>query len=165
VLFFLTYPISNLNFNSIPIPYTYTYTRTRTYTYTYTYTHNTDFSLEEKQTLVDCCPTNVFEIEGNNNNDGINTITGMDITDSNRIVIKDPNLCIFCRECIHVSEEMRKIPEDDLAINIKHNPTKFYFTVESTGALDAKTIVSDALHVLEEKLNKLQMATANCKHI
>ena len=40
-------------------------------------------------------------------------------------------------------------------MEIKHSPDKFYFTVETTGAVLAKEVVKDALRVLTAKLQKL----------
>ena len=105
-----------------------------------------DYTMEQKQKLVDCCPTNVFELE------------------NDKVKIRNAVDCMFCKECIHTSEEMRIQPEDSLAVNVQHSSNKFYFTVETTGALEAKEVVRDALGVLEGKLHKLQMAVANCKH-
>lgn len=110
------------------------------------------YTLEQKQRLVDCCPTNVYELE---EGAGYNA----------RVVIRNATDCIFCRECLHQAEEMRAAPEDQLAIDVRHSTNKFYFTVETTGSLSAREVVRDALGIMEEKLNKLQMATSNCRHI
>jgi DNA-directed RNA polymerase II subunit RPB3 len=118
-----------------------------------------DFTIEQKQKLVDCCPTNVYDLE----DIGSSGASGSGY--NKRVVIKNATSCIFCKECLFTSEELRAKPEDSLAVDIQHNPTKFYFTVETTGSLDAKQVVKDAMNSLEEKLSKLQMATANCKHI
>lgn len=109
------------------------------------------YTEEQKAGLVDCCPTNVFDLDTS-------------IPGQSRVVIRNAQDCMFCRECLHVSEEMRAAPEDALAIDVKHGQSKFYFTVETTGALLAKTVVTDALKVLRDKIIKLQMATSNCEH-
>lgn len=114
-----------------------------------------DYSAEQKEQLVECCPTNVFELKDGGSQSGYNK----------RVVIRNATDCIFCKECLHQAEEMRRQPEDALAVDIKHSPNKFYFTVETTGSLEAKTVVKDALDALGAKLFALQMATTNCKHI
>ncbi len=109
------------------------------------------YTLEQKKGLVDCCPTSVFELE---------EVVGREP----RVIIRNAQDCMFCRECITTAEEYRSKPEDTLSVDVKHSTDKFYFTVETTGALEAKTVVTDALAVLHNKIVKLQMATANCVH-
>jgi Fe-S-cluster-containing dehydrogenase component len=48
-------------------------------------------------------------------------------------VIVDASQCIFCKECIYTMEDFRRSPEDHLALEIKHSPDRFTFTVETTG--------------------------------
>lgn len=100
------------------------------------------YTEEQKQALVDCCPTNVFDIDEN----------------SKSVTIAQPNECIFCKDCIYTLEDFRKTAEDKLAVEIKHSQDRFQFTVETTGALLAKEVVKDALNVLAEKITKLQAA-------
>ena len=100
------------------------------------------YTEEQKQALVNCCPTNVFDIDEN----------------SKSVFIAQANECIFCRDCIYTLEDFRKSPEDKLAVEIKHSQDRFQFTVETTGALLAKEVVRDALHILAEKITKLQTA-------
>ena len=97
------------------------------------------YSEEQKLGLKNCCPQEVFDIE-----------------DSTKLLFVDkPEQCIFCKECIFTAEDYRKTPESKLAVEIKHSPDKFYFTVETTGAVLAKEVVKDALRVLTAKLQKL----------
>lgn len=74
---------------------------------------------------------------------------------SGAVVITDASACIFCKECIYTLEDFRRSPEDKLAVEIKHSPDRFTFTVETTGALYAKEVVQDALIQLTEKLGRL----------
>ena len=62
---------------------------------------------------------------------------------------------MFCKECIYTLEDFRKQPEDKLAVEIKHSPDRFTFTVETTGALYAKEVVQDSMVQLAEKLGRL----------
>jgi len=106
-----------------------------------------DYTQEQKEELVNCCPTNVFEIDD---------ATG-------KVSIARANDCIFCKECIFTAEEHRVVPEDALGVSVEHSEEKFTFTVETTGAMEAKEVVLDALEVLEQKIMKLQKATAACE--
>ena len=101
------------------------------------------YSEEQKLELVNCCPQNVFESDEN---------TGA-------VKIGRAADCIFCRECIYTLEEFRKNPEDPLAVDIIHNPDKFTFTVETTGALTARDVVADAISKLKDKLERVNSLT------
>lgn len=102
--------------------------------------HSLDqYTEEQKATLVDCCPTEVFVMEEN----------------SGAVVIADASACIFCKECIYTLEDFRRSPEDKLAVEVRHSPDRFTFTVETTGALYAKEVVQDAMIQLTEKLGRL----------
>lgn len=101
------------------------------------------YSEEQKRQLVDCCPVGVFELDES---------TGS-------VMIANPSECIFCKECIYTSEELRKTPESKLVVDIQHSTNKFNFIVETTGSLTAKEVIKDALAVLSSKIDKLQRAT------
>jgi len=97
------------------------------------------YTEEQKQELVDCCPKEVFDRD--------------EYTGAVRIARQQD--CIFCRECIYTLEDFRRAPEDALAVDVIHNPDKFTFTVETTGALTAQQVVSDGIAVLKAKLNMI----------
>jgi len=99
-----------------------------------------EYSLEQKEKLVDCCPTQVFVYDEN----------------TEAVKINNPSACIFCKECLFTMEDWRKSPEDKLAVDIQHSSDKFLFTVETTGALTAREVVKDAITVLTEKITNLQ---------
>jgi len=101
-----------------------------------------EYTAEQKRILVDCCPTAVFQQD---------EMTGV-------VTIRDAADCIFCKECIYTLEDFRQNAEDKLAVEINHCPDRFTFTVESTGALQAKDIVRNALSALNEKIMRLQKA-------
>jgi hypothetical protein len=101
-----------------------------------------DYTDDQKQQLVDCCPSKVFEYDE----------TAQTVIISNRVE------CIFCKECTFLLEDFRAQPEDALAVEVKHSTDKFYFTVEATGALPARDIVRYALQALMTKLRRLQQA-------
>jgi hypothetical protein len=83
------------------------------------------YTEEQKLSLVDCCPTKVFEFD--------------EYTQS--VMVKNPSSCIFCKECVYTIEDFRRQPEDKLAVEVKHSADKFSFTVETTGALLPKEVI------------------------
>jgi DNA-directed RNA polymerase alpha subunit len=94
-------------------------------------------------------------------------VFGLDDT-TKSVVVLNPNDCIFCKECIYTTEDYiitpgSRFPESKLAVDIKHNPDKFKFTVETTGALTSTEVIRDALKVLSDKLQKLSMHTQKMK--
>jgi len=107
-----------------------------------------DYSEEEKLTLVSKCPTGVFSYDENIGN----------------VVVSNPVECIFCKECLYYSEEVReqrKRLEDHLVVEVRHSQDKFYFTVETNGSLSAEQVITSALRELEAKLKRLQVAANN----
>lgn len=99
-----------------------------------------DFKEEEKKALVASCPKRVFDYDET----------------ARTVVISNAAECIFCKECLNTLEELRRLPEDELAVSVKHSSDKFTFTVESTGALKASDIVRSAFQELSAKLNRLK---------
>ncbi len=104
-----------------------------------------DYSDTQKKSLVDSCPTKVFTY---------NELTGT-------IAINNANNCIFCKECLFTSEEFKKFPEDRLAIDVKHSPDTFYFTVETNGALTPVEVIKDSFRILHDKLKTIKVAAMN----
>jgi DNA-directed RNA polymerase II subunit RPB3 len=84
--------------------------------------------VEQKQEVVQSCPTRVFAMNPRNEN--------IDIVNSNN--------CIFCEECIRKVETF-KMPR---MIKISMKPNKFIFYVEGTGQLKAAEIVKKVLTIL-----------------
>lgn len=101
------------------------------------------YSEDQKQSLVDCCPTNVFELDEN----------------TQTVKIRDASACIFCKECLFTLEDFRTRPEDKLGVDVKHSQNKFTFTVETTGALSPVEVVKEALKQLTDKITRLQTLT------
>jgi len=101
-----------------------------------------DFSSEDKHKLVDVCPKKVFEYDDN----------------AGAIMIARPMDCIFCKECIYLGEDLRQKPEDNLAIVVEHSADTFKYIVETTGALEPKELVMNALDVFAEKLKRVKHA-------
>jgi len=103
-----------------------------------------DYTDDQKQSLVESCPTRVFDYD----------------EDRDTVIISRPAECIFCRECIYTLEEFRKRPEDNLAVDVKHSSDKFTFTVETNGSLEAQEVVSIAIQELTAKLKRIEASTA-----
>ena len=105
------------------------------------------YTEEQKNILVDCCPSKVF--------------TRDDITGA--VIIIAASECIYCKECIYTTEDFRRKPEDKLAVDVIHSDNKFTFIVETNGSLHAKELVKDGLTVLMEKINTIQRAIPKLK--
>lgn len=81
---------------------------------------------EAARTLVNMCPSKVFDIE-----------------DDNAFVAR-PRDCTMCRECI-------RDPDWNERVELMRKREHFIFHVESTGALPSSTLVTEALSVLMTK--------------
>lgn len=69
------------------------------------------YTEEQREILVECCPTEVFQLEEH----------------SKAVIINDNGAaCIFCKECIYTLEDFRRSPEDKLAVEIKHSPDRYW---------------------------------------
>lgn len=107
---------------------------------------------EHKQELVARCPRKVYSY---------NAIRqSVDIEDANKC-----NLCNECVKYVTVDLNLKENPEyKDVNINwekmirVDEKDNKFYFTVESTGALSPEDIVLKAFSVLKQKLSLLKEA-------
>jgi len=91
---------------------------------------------EEKQELVNSCPRRVFSFNGL----------------SQAVEIEDVMKCNLCNECVKYTTEKKL----EKAIRIDESERKFYFTIESTGALPPSAIVLKALREVKQKLSTLQ---------
>jgi DNA-directed RNA polymerase subunit D len=70
-----------------------------------------------------------------------------------KIVIRDELACTLCMDCVE-----KAVPVDSkksLPVKIEGDETSFLFYVESTGALPARRIVSEAAKVLDKKASFL----------
>lgn len=95
-----------------------------------------EMSEQQKQDFVKSCPTKVYKYN--------ETTHGVEIEDSLK--------CMYCMECKRKAEYFEK-PD---AVNIQQNTSKFYFTVETNGALRPEEIVLSAISSLKEKLSNVQ---------
>jgi len=65
-----------------------------------------------------------------------------------KLVVKDIEKCTLCKSCVEVVEEG--------AIQVRGDETKFIFTYETDGSLDAKTLIIKAAEILENKFKELE---------
>lgn len=91
---------------------------------------------QDAQHLVELCPASVFDIE------------------DEAAVVARPRDCTMCRECI-------RAPEWDRRVELTRKRDHFIFSVESTGALPAATLVTEALTVL---INKCHIVLESLDH-
>jgi len=82
--------------------------------------------------LVKLCPMKVFDIEDLSNGKG------------RRAVVANARSCTMCRECI-------RDPKWRNFVSLKRVKNHFIFSVESTGALPASRIFTDAVRILMNK--------------
>jgi len=94
----------------------------------------------QKQEFVKSCPTKVYKYNEN----------------THAVEIEDSLKCMYCMECKKKAEYFQK--ED--AVTISQNVMKFYFTVETTGALRPEEIVLSAINAIKEKLSNVQQHVA-----
>lgn len=64
-----------------------------------------------------------------------------------KVVVKDIEACTLCRACAQACEEE--------AINVKGDPTRFIFTIESNGSLPALEIFREACREISKKAEKM----------
>lgn len=71
-----------------------------------------------------------------------------------KLVLADPFKCDECRVCEDVS---------DKGVEIKSDPNKFVFKIESISGLDPKYIILEAAQILEEKANEFRSELKNIR--
>lgn len=99
-------------------------------------------SNEERTSIRDCCPVQVF---GDTNMEN----------DEQPLVVKNLEKCMYCKECeLKCVEISNRVDHDILAVT--RDDKKFIFSVETTGALPPEDVVQQALQVIRNKLIKLQ---------
>jgi len=90
----------------------------------------------QKQDFVKSCPTKVYKMNEN----------------THSVEVDDPLRCVYCMECKKKAEYFEK-PD---AVQIIQRQDKFYFTVETTGAIRPEEIVLSAINAIKEKLTNVQ---------
>lgn len=89
-------------------------------------------SVEQKKSLVKCCPTKVFSYDEH----------------KRTVEVENPLACIYCEECLRKAESFNQ----EKSIRIAPKKNRFLFKVESNGSLKADQIVLLALKELKDKL-------------
>lgn len=92
---------------------------------------------------VDRCPQKVYQYDDK----------------QRQVVLRNPDACIFCRECTSKEPPFNNLPESLVFVRQKKSRRGYYdftFVVESTGVLPVMQIVYDAIDVLREKLKKIR---------
>mmetsp|Transcript_37263 Transcript_37263/g.49116 ORF Transcript_37263/g.49116 Transcript_37263/m.49116 type:complete len:263 (+) Transcript_37263:90-878(+) len=79
------------------------------------------------------------------------------------IVIRDKMDCMYCFECTELSDSYKSRPEDDPIIDIKPKDDRFWFSIETNGAVTAEECVNAALSVWSSKLKEMQLALLELK--
>ena len=95
-------------------------------------------TIENLEKVKNSCPTNVFKID-------------------NTLDIEDANKCMFCNECINMSNSLKI----NGLVNVEMDTTTFNFVIESNGSLKAIDILKSAIKELSNKLNKLKTSINN----
>ena len=70
-------------------------------------------------------------------------------------MVAHPEKCIYCGDCEATCVDLKGSVHHDL-LSVQRNPTKFIFSVETTGSLAPEDVVQQALHVLRKKMLGLQ---------
>jgi hypothetical protein len=71
------------------------------------------------------------------------------------VEVAEPGNCTFCRQCQEWLETAEPDRKNDDKVIITEKPEKFFFLVESTGALQPQTIVARAFEIMKLKLEKV----------
>ena len=94
---------------------------------------NKEMNVDQRKEFVNRCPRKVY---------GYNEL-------KQTVEIEDADKCNLCIECYRYAETFKL----EKAVLITEDDHKYYFTIESTGALPPAEIVRKALKILKEKLN------------
>eukprot|EP00514_Thraustochytrium_sp_LLF1b_P009991 CAMPEP_0184550462 /NCGR_PEP_ID=MMETSP0199_2-20130426/20202_1 /TAXON_ID=1112570 /ORGANISM="Thraustochytrium sp., Strain LLF1b" /LENGTH=341 /DNA_ID=CAMNT_0026945339 /DNA_START=224 /DNA_END=1245 /DNA_ORIENTATION=+ len=100
-----------------------------------------ELSDKQRKEFVASCPVDVYKLEER----------------SGKISVDEQKRrkCMFCDECVKLSDGWRTSVEDDPFVTVSTEPNKYIFSVETTGALKPEEVVFSALKVLQNKLQLL----------
>jgi DNA-directed RNA polymerase subunit D len=93
-------------------------------------------NLANPEEVIRICPTDVYSSNS-----------------ENKIVVRDEMACTLCMDCVE-----KAVPVDSkktFPVKVEGDETSFIFYVESTGALPAKRIVTEATRILDRKASTL----------
>lgn len=95
---------------------------------------------EQRLHFVRSCPTKVYGADEN----------------FEQITIADKMKCMFCDECVKISDGFKDNPEDDGLVTVMMDENRFTFTIESNGAMRPEDIVICAMDILRDKLSTIK---------
>mmetsp|Transcript_29441 Transcript_29441/g.96089 ORF Transcript_29441/g.96089 Transcript_29441/m.96089 type:complete len:345 (-) Transcript_29441:100-1134(-) len=99
----------------------------------------------QKQELAASCPAKVFAYD-----------------EGRRLLsVANPLDCILCEECVKLGATMARHAGDENVVHVSSSPSRFKFTVETTGALRPEEVVTFALNILHNKLQVLKSELYN----
>lgn len=107
-------------------------------------------SMEQKQELVNVCPDRILEL------DGVGNLKAAE---------NAHEMATFTEDLYYAQRAMKKRPEDDDFVTVVQSTSKFIFSVEGTGAMDAEDILMSSLRVLKDRLNYLAQEVENLKDL
>lgn len=114
------------------------------------------FTLEDKQALIQGCPSKVFDLD-----------------EKKDLIVRDPNRCIMCRDCFKISAEINKRMEGSVNTNDSKKRIKelkyedpencfidlsvsnkdFFFLIETSGSMLPLHLFENALKALLKDIN------------
>ncbi len=86
--------------------------------------------------IAEACPNKVFEVKGN------------------KLVLKNPENCSLCYRCVELSNGN---------IEVKDNPNKFIFSLESVSGLNPKEIMLKSVEILENDVENFRESLKSLK--
>jgi DNA-directed RNA polymerase II subunit RPB3 len=98
-------------------------------------------SLEQKQELVNVCPDKILELD--------------ELTGEIRVVENAWDICTYTEDLKYLQQSMKKRPEDEDYVTVLPSTSKFIFTIETTGCMDADICVLTSMKILKKRLNDL----------
>jgi DNA-directed RNA polymerase II subunit RPB3 len=108
-------------------------------------------SMEQKQTLIDTCPDRILELD--------------ELSGVVRAVKNAWEIATFTEDLHFVQRALKKRPEDEDFVKIRHSTNKFIFSVESTGSMDADEILMGSMKVLKKRLNNIARELESIKEM
>jgi DNA-directed RNA polymerase II subunit RPB3 len=108
-------------------------------------------TMEQKQTLIDACPDRILELD--------------ELSGEVRPVANAWELATYTEDLDFAQRLLKKRPEDDDFVKIRHSTNKFIFSVESTGSMDADEILTGAMKVLKKRLNMIARELESIKEM
>jgi len=104
---------------------------------------------EQKMEIIDACPDRILELD---------EATGQIVAAENAW-----DMATYTEDLYYCQAAMKRRPEDDDYVKVEPSTSKFVFSVETTGCIDADEVIFAALKVLKKRLNYLAQELENLK--